>query len=302
MQFIYQIIYSPSVNYCIRNVVKALGLPKKFQIPPSGEMKHEVGKGAFIRLATNPTCHVTSELFWQGSYEYDEVFKVLIGQAKCFFDVGSNIGYFSMLAAKVNPNIKVYAFDPSPGPFHYLCENIKLNGFEKNIVPNQLALSDKVGSIEFILAYNPKYTFLKYNTLGGAGHISGVRPDSSSKKVVAQTNTLDNYVAQNGIEQIDFIKLDAEEAEHMILNGGQETIKRFRPIIACEVFDNSMASTLDQALISIGYTPYLSFYNGKEQYFLKISEIHTLISEINRNFFFVPAEKESQMTPFLKQS
>lgn len=300
MQFIYQIIYSPAVNYCIRNVVKALGLPVKFQIPPSGEMTHPIGNGESIRLATNPTCHVTSELFWQGAYEYDEVFKVLIRQAKCFFDVGSNIGYFSMLAAKVNPNIKVYAFDPSPGPFHYLSENIKLNGFEKNIVPNQLALSDNVGSIEFILAYNPKYKFLKYNTLGGAGHISGVRPDSSSKKVIAQTDTLDNYVAKHGIDQIDFIKLDAEEAEHMILNGGQETIKRFRPIIACEVFDADMANLLENMLLSIGYIPF--FHKESEGYFVKASNLSAIISQAERNFFFVPSEKEAQMLPFLKKS
>ncbi len=72
--------------------------------------------------------------------------------------------------------------------------------------------------------------------------------------------TLDSWVAQQGLNRVDFIKLDVEGAEYKVLRGGEETIKRFRPLIYMEVCRDWVKgfgfelSDLVRELAKLGYT------------------------------------------------
>jgi FkbM family methyltransferase len=229
-------------------------LPAALKIHPSGILKVNLSNGKSIRLATNQTCHVTNVLFWDGSsqYEYTEIFLHLFPKIKTFFDVGANIGYLSIMAGKTNPDIVTYSFDPSPGPYFYLTENIRINGLNK-VFPFQMALSDSNGEFSFHIAVSPKYKYLKYNSLGGSGHLSHVRENPTKHQVKVKAQTLDDFISENQINGLDLLKLDVEEAEHLVLAGGHASILKFRPIVVCEVFSSTMLQQVRQEIMIHGF-------------------------------------------------
>jgi FkbM family methyltransferase len=249
-----------------------------------------------MRLKTNQTCHVTNVVFWNGpdSYEYTTIFQALFPNIKVYFDVGANIGYLSIIAGTINRNLQVFAFDPSPGPFAYLCDNIELNNL-KNVHAFDLALSDQDGNFSFHFAYNAKYPYLKHSSLGGSGHLSHVRENPTTYTVKVKATTLDNFIETNKIEGLDLLKLDVEEAEHLVLAGGRKSIARFRPIVVCEVFSDEMLESINKEIISLGYYAYIF-----ESQMLRKVNLHDYsgISKIE-NFFFVPEEKAHLIKDFV---
>jgi FkbM family methyltransferase len=69
-------------------------------------------------------------------------------------------------------------------------------------------------------------------------HFSDNGPGSSSEAegIQVTTDTIDNLAASNGLERIDFIKMDIEGAEMDALMGGEETIRLHRPRLAISVY------------------------------------------------------------------
>lgn len=208
--------------------------------------------------------------------------------------MGSNIGYYSIMAGKVNPNIKAYAFDPSPGPFYYLNENIKLNQLHQ-VMPFQMALSDANGSFSFHVAVSEKYKYLKYNSLGGSGHLSHVRENPTQNQVTVLAQTLDDFVKEREIGQMDLLKLDVEEAEHLVLAGGHQSIIKFRPIVVCEVFSTDMLLQIQNEILVHGFKAF-RFENQR-----LIPEEITRKSVVNQieNYFFIPEEKVVLVKEFI---
>ena len=296
MQIFYKIIYHPLVNPILLLILKLIpGLPKYLRFPPSGIMNLQLKNGKVIKLKTNQTCHVTSEVFWNGSssYEYSDLFEVLFEKSKVFFDVGSNIGYYAIMAGKTNPDLKTYAFDPSPGPYAYLEDNVKINKL-KNVFPFQTALSNENGEFSFQVAFNSKYQYLKCNSLGGGGHLTGLREDSSPVFVTVKAQTLDDFVNEHKISNLDLVKLDVEEAEHLVLEGGSDTLKKMRPIVVCEVFSTDMLHKIQNHWKGSDYLSYI--FIDKKLKLVEYSESNT-VSKIE-NYFFIPVEKRSWVSTF----
>lgn len=299
MHLIYRIIYSTLINKILRGIIFPFRklLPHGAWLPPSGSVSFTLQNGRRIKMNTNQTSFVTWNIAWKGyqSYEYTPVFEALAPKINSFFDVGSNTGLYSLILAGTNPNAFAWAFEPSPGPYAYLKDNIRDNGFEGRIHALKTALSSENGTAEFISAYSPKYTYLKEATLGGSGHLAGARSDTSQLKFQVQTQTLDHFVRVNNIEQIDLMKLDTEETEHLIIAQGLETLKRFEPILICEVFSKEMADALDGLLKPLGYVPYQS----RNAYLQTIDEVTFKSGEIPDCFFVTPA-KHHLIAPFIR--
>jgi FkbM family methyltransferase len=259
---LYRAIYQPFVNKVLRALLFPFRnlLPQKALLPPSGVVSFTIKKGQTVKMATNQTSFVTWNIFWKGydSYEYVPVFEKLGERISVFFDVGANTGLYSLLLHAVNPKAKSYAFEPSPGPFRYLNENISINGAERCIFSFSTALAGESGELTFVSAYSPKYAYLRDATLGGSGHLSGARSDTSAVSFKVKTQTLGDFVKEHRIEQIDLMKLDTEETEHLIVGAGIEVIRKFEPVIVCEVFSPEMANALFGLLNPLGYTPYIA--------------------------------------------
>ncbi|WMI69670.1 FkbM family methyltransferase [Mangrovimonas sp. YM274] len=295
-QLFYKIIYNKNINYVLRNLNLILHpVFKNVKIPPSGVLKLKTRSGN-IKICTNQTSYITQLLFWQGygKFEYSLIFEKLSKQISYFLDIGSNIGYYSLIASKANPEIKIYAFEPAKGPKHFLSKNILINNFENNIELVDLAISNTIGNIDFYEVENKKYTYLKQN-LAGEGNAGTKISSRNFVKNSVKSSTLDEFITSTKVPQIDLIKIDTEGTEIDILNSGLEQIKKFEPIIICETLFNNIEDELDSFFKGIGYDA----YNHTAEGLKKIDSIKREKDNGVRNCFFVPKSKIHLISPFI---
>ncbi len=136
-------------------------------------------------------------------------------------DAGAWIGDFAAYAS-VRGAGTVYAFEPTEETFEILQKTAELN---KNIVPVKKGLSDENVARKFF----PNVT----GNSGGNGFMIGRdNPDSIETTYQVETVTLDDFVRENSIQRVDFIKADIEGFERHMLAGAQETLARFAPKLA----------------------------------------------------------------------
>lgn len=288
MSLLRDFIYVPEVNRIIRNINYILSplLPNKIKIHPSGKLKVPFNKHNYFYLKTNQTSFLTRELFWKKAenFEYTNIFIGLIGKVSTFFDVGANIGYYSILGCKINPSLTVFAFEPSTGVFIYMCENLKINRLLENVTVEPIALSDVNGKIDFYEMRNEKFPTI-YNLSGE--HNIGAKTDRITNKVKIESTTLDTYLSEIKINSVDLIKLDTEGAEYQILKGATKTIDTHKPIVICETLFNKIEKELDIIMRKHNY----EFYNHTRDGLKKVETIVRKEDDGIRNCFFVPREK-----------
>lgn len=296
----YKLIYNSRINFLIRNSLfpfRSL-LKESLQIPPSGIVNLKTDSG-IIKIATNQTSYLTKLLFWDGykSFEYSEIFEKLLKKVECFFDIGANLGYYSLLAAKANPDIKIYAFEPATGPKHYLGENVLLNNMGHNIITVDFALSSRSNAIEFYEVKSTKYNYLEKNLSGE--HNAGTKKETRNFiKTTVQAISLSNFIKDKNIQSIDLIKIDTEGTEVEILQSGREYIEKFKPIVICETLYNTTESDLTTFFEKLEY----KFYNHSETGLEEVSTLRRMKDNGIRNCFFVPLEKVHLIAEFVAKN
>jgi FkbM family methyltransferase len=169
-----------------------------------------------------------------------------------FFDVGANIGAYSLVAcAHCRGEISVLAFEPSFANFHQLCRNIVVNNFQQSITPYQIALSNRPGLLSF-----------HYHSLeaGSADHWLGTNLPKTSKQFV-YTQQLLVFSMDYLIDEFEFpvpnhIKLDVDGAELDVLCGAEKTLRDHRlQSILVEVRDrDGMSARVAELLTAAGFS------------------------------------------------
>lgn len=289
-QILYKIIYNDRINPVLRNLNRILSpvLPDVIKLPPSGILKIKNTEGKVLKIRTNQTNYLTKVIFWKGGYlqfEYTAIFLKLIRKVNAFYDIGANIGYYSLLAAMENPDIKVVGFEPATGPLFYFKENVRINNY-KNITVEPIALSHKEGEIEFYEIRNSKYKYLEHN-LAGEGNAGSLTSGRNFVLNKVKTSTLDNYVRRNNVKSIELIKMDTEGTENLILEKSEIVLKEMRPIIICETLFNTIEPELERIMTSYGY----EFYNHTRYGLQKQKSIIRKEDNGISNCFFVHPEK-----------
>lgn len=172
---------------------------------------------------------MTSILVSGGIYEKQTtwVFRSMVNKGMVCLDIGANIGYFTLIAARlVGEEGKVFAFEPEPHNFDLLVRNITLNGYD-NVIPVQKAISNKNGRTKLFL-----------NTFEGGGHtLARARHNDKFFEgiIEVEVQTLDSFFSDyNG--KIDFIKVDVEGAELAVLEGMGNIIKKNKDLIIITEF------------------------------------------------------------------
>jgi len=133
------------------------------------------------------------------------------------FDVGANVGIYSIYAALRNPKAMIYAFEPEYSNLHQLKQNIINNNLFENVIPFSLAISDQMGV---------SYLHIQDFTPGAAlsTESSDYLTKTFDKDVIWKegvgTTTLDLISDNFGI-QPNLIKIDVDGNELKILNGGR---------------------------------------------------------------------------------
>lgn len=176
-----------------------------------------------------------------------------------FVDIGTHVGYFSMLAATlVGPEGTVISFEPELRNFRQLIDHIDLNGFE-NVAPINAAVGAQTGKVDFHI-----------NTDNDGGHALwevGLHPFNEKSRSEPLTRTVDVVSLDSFLRDLGVfprvVKIDVEGAEHSVLLGARETLsQRPIPFIVAEInrFGLEKMGTTEQAvrryMTDLGYETY----------------------------------------------
>ncbi len=167
-----------------------------------------------------------------------------LNEGMIVFDVGANIGELTLLFSRfVQPSGKVFSFEACEATFEKLSAMCKLSGRD-NVELNHTALSDINGTLD-LYVYPEKYS--GWNTLANrplASYGIDVKP---VKREQVGSATIDTFCQEQGIKQIDLLKIDVEGAEYQTLLGARHMLEQKQ--IRCCVFEFG-ATTFD-----MGNTP-----------------------------------------------
>jgi len=143
------------------------------------------------------------------------------------WDIGANIGLYSIYAAKAK-NCRVIAFEPSVFNLELLARNIFLNNLQERITIFPLALSNILG---------PNIMKLTTQEWGGALSSFGENVGWDGKPIndifsfYTYGCSMDETMSIFNLPQPHFIKIDVDGIEHIILEGGQDILKKIRGIL-----------------------------------------------------------------------
>jgi FkbM family methyltransferase len=141
-----------------------------------------------------------------------QMYKEVIREGDVVLDLGANIGYYTLLAARLTgPKGRVYAFEPEPLNYGLLLKNVELNGYD-NVVARQQAVSDKVGRVRFFLDGENTGAHTMYQHEGGHNFIE------------VESVTLDDFFKDRD-NRVDVVKMDIEGAEMAALAGMERVIR-----------------------------------------------------------------------------
>ncbi len=207
------------------------------------------GIGSGIKINTKNS----SGDYTKGTNEYpvQQMLALHLKQGDVFYDIGANIGFFSLIAARlVGPSGHVFAFEPVPDNVLVLRENAVLNDFE-NITVFQKAASSKTDRGELIITRHP----------GGAKLVTVDSPLNSKMKgkILVDLVRIDELVEHQKINPPSLIKIDVEGAELDVFEGMNHTIEKFKPVIVYELDHKyrqnfiRRTKTVDNFIKNLGY-------------------------------------------------
>jgi len=183
---------------------------------------------------------------WLGSYEYDKqiLFSRTIKEGGVVYDIGANVGFYTLLSSEtVGKKGKVIVFEPLPRNIHYLRKHLLLNRCE-NVTLIEAAVADKNG-----VAFFEDRTGYSTAHLSSEGHLE--------VKVVS----LDKLVIDGTIPPPDYMKIDVEGAELLVLSGARSILANYHPTIFLATHGIEVHQQCCEFLEAIGYD--LQSINGK---------------------------------------
>jgi len=187
-----------------------------------------------------------TDFFYQQIFVDQTNFKhgITLHDGACVFDVGANIGMFTLFVQQLFKNVKVYAFEPIPAIYEALRINVSLYGDGVRLF--ECGLADETKQAEFTFYPNSSSQSGRYADETDEREvlrsiINHIKPRSetgendataiadyvdavverrvSGEKVVCQLRTLSEVIRAEGIERIDLLKIDVEKSEADVLAG-----------------------------------------------------------------------------------
>ena len=253
---------------------------------------------------TQTMCRAEIELVMNEDPEREEMALVnhFLDLYKCstVFDIGANVGMFSLDLYQKHQEISYYVFEPVPSTYHILKATAKLNNVETSkYLTYNIGFSDKPGTVEFFLpAENEAASmqpiedefYCKRSTDTGK-----YTESREVEKVLCQVHTVDAFVKEQGISSVDFVKIDVEGNEKFVLEGAKETLQNAKPLVYVEL--------LRKHAKRFGYHPneVIAFMNKlgyqcatiHDGELIKIENIDETTKETN--FFFFDREKHNKL-------
>jgi natural product biosynthesis luciferase-like monooxygenase protein/amino acid adenylation domain-containing protein/FkbM family methyltransferase len=213
---------------------------------------------------------------------------ITIREGDCIFDVGANIGLFTLYANRKHKDLTIYAFEPIPPTFDVLRTNVALHGV--NVKLFDCGISNKTESSVF--TFYPEMPGLsgrygdpeRDNKITGSIIRNWLRNEASDKErgalskseldellqaqfraeqYTCQVRTLSEIIRENYVERIDLLKIDAERSEYDVLCGIEEEDWKKIGQIVVEIDTKESLDKITALLNRRGYN-------------FKVDEIHSI--------------------------
>ncbi len=170
------------------------------------------------KMFLDPSDSLRLSIYGNHETNEKEIYKKYIKKGDVVLDVGANIGYDTLILAKlVGKNGRVFAFEPGPINFQLLEKNIKINEYNNVTLVNK-AVSKDNKSIKLYL-----------NETNGTGHkiddISNLGVKLNRKSIDIESIKLDDFLKNKKIKKIDFVKIDVEGSESEVIKGMNNIFK-----------------------------------------------------------------------------
>lgn len=192
-----------------------------------GSFRTDEGLQLELDLDVYPDCCMAA-----GLYELDTLrqIKRVLCPGAWFVDCGANIGYFTMIAARlVGAEGRVDAFEPDPFNLRRLERNLSVNGLQRNVKVHPLAVSNSEGELTL---YRPRAGIGNH---GMASVFPGSAGDGEAVKIHGVR--LDEFISE---DVPDLIKIDIEGGELSAIEGMKQLLSRRKPPIL--IFEYNPAS------------------------------------------------------------
>jgi FkbM family methyltransferase len=172
-------------------------------------------------------------------------------------DIGAHVGYHTLGFAARYPACSVVAFEPNPANQDRLRQHLALNpSVAPRIALQSLALSDVEGTLTFMSSANVE------DQTSSGGYLQRGSPPldqatydrAGFARSEVPSRRLDDLVNEHTWTDIRMIKLDVEGAEHLVLAGAMETLRRDRPLLLIEVHSVACMLYVLELLHPLGYS------------------------------------------------
>jgi FkbM family methyltransferase len=224
----------------------------------------------------------------------------LLSGAPTCLHVGASDGRHSYVMTQVAPQARIYAFEPSAFAFEVLRTTIAWHGMGKQVTAIHAAVADKPGEL---LLVTPKKSSGRmgraYAYVAEQKPQGPARPDLDDTGMEVQPTpvvTLDGFCAEQGIERVDFIRMDIEGAELRALMGALTLLDRDRPHVLLEIHPRMLAERFGasgEAVLDLfrdrGYRMFA--LNGD-----RLEERTTLVEDLPwKDYFFIHPTRAARL-------
>ena len=177
--------------------------------------------------------HIGRVILYMGDFEprITYVTERLLKLGDCVLDIGSNMGWFSMIASRmVGPSGVIHAFEPQPLLNTLLRASLGMNGIE-NVTIHQVALSNEDGVADLHI--------LKGNC--GAARLSEEKGDLWSTVQIATVDTMP-FLERLDLPPVRLMKIDVEGHEETVFNAAEPFFRKTPPDVV--IFESAGAAPL----------------------------------------------------------
>lgn len=214
-----------------------------------------------------------------------QILQKILPQNAVAFDIGANRGEASYYFVKVTHCAKVYAFEPQKRMFTVLSAAVENM---PQVIPFRIAFSDKAESKKIFIPIRGATAYSQMASFEATSDKQGVHMVEET----VETERLDDFVRDQKIEKIDFIKCDTEGHELSVFRGAEETLQKMRPLVITEIYPHKEAEHKEAVLDLFQQNRYTLF-------FYKDGMLARNGSSRSHNYIFIPNEKIAELNPYV---
>ncbi len=176
----------------------------------------------------------------------------LAGDGGVFYDIGGHVAFFGCAWLHLGGG-RVEIFEPVPDNARRIEETLARNDFESTARVHHLALGDFDGTANLV-QNAADIGLASMSHLEGLGGVPKMRRQTTNTRVTAEVRRLDGLAETLGLPAPAVVKIDVEGAEDLVVRGAASLLRRYSPVVFCEMHAIVPAVATTARLTAMGYS------------------------------------------------